>query len=154
MRPSTLALLSLLAPACARSTPAPAHAHPSDAPAPVVAKVAALLGADATIEVEGPADRRVYEGEATTKLSIELDATGGLMTTEVALPTASLPAAVAATAAARGRITEVELVVTATGVVFEVEVAGPGGAVELLIDPAGAVVGDQPAQDDDDGDRD
>ena len=165
---TTLILISSLAAACS----APKHAEsPSsssssgEVPAAVRARVAELLGAKAArhIDVEGPAAAPVYEAGRKTKIEVEVDGAGGLLATEVELPVAALPTAVAVAAAAQGRVVEADLIVTASGVMFEVEIDGAGGRHELTLDLAGAVVqqgdgdeheGDDADDDDDDGDDD
>ena len=165
MRTRVLAL-SLLA-ACSSPRGA-AHPSPSssgaDVPEAVRARVVEVLGAEAAgrIDVEGPAAARVYEAGRRTGIEVEVDGAGVLLATEVELPVASLPAAVAVAAAAQGRVIEADLIVTSAGVVFEVEIDGAGGRRELTIDLAGAVVregdddgegaGDESDDDDDDDD--
>ncbi len=157
MRPSSILASCLLLSACA-SSPRPAtRPRAVDAPDLVRARIAALLGAEAAIDVDGPASAPTYEGEARTEISVEVDARGTLLGTEVGLPIAALPTAVAAAATARGSVKEAEVVVTATGVMFEVEVTTATGTVELLIDAAGTVVsdhGDEDDEDDEDDDHD
>ena len=152
MHPSSILASCLLFSACA-SSPRPAtRPRAVDAPDAVRARIAALLGAGAEIEVDGPVSARTYEGEARTEISVEVDASGALLGTEVAVPVAALPTAVAAAATARGPMKEAELVVTATGVMFEVEVTTATGTIELMIDAAGTVVSDRGDEDDDDED--
>jgi hypothetical protein len=110
----------------------------ADTPAAVSATVLAVLGADVPIEPDGAEADRTYEAATRTKLDLELDGSGALIKTEIALPVASLPAAVATTASKRGTIVEAEVVVTAGSVAFEVEVRAADGNHELLIDVSGA----------------
>ena len=164
---TTLILISSLAAACSapKHAKSPSSSSSGDVPAAVRARVAEVLGAKAArhIDVEGPAAAPVYEAGRKTKIEVEVDGAGLLLATEVELPVAALPTAVAVAAAAQGRVVEADLIVTASGVMFEVEIDGAGGRHELTLDLAGAVVqqgdgdeheGDDADDDDDDGDDD
>jgi hypothetical protein len=153
MRARSIVIAILAAAACAGAHPRVSHA-PADAPAALRARVAEVLGADATISAEGPARARVYEAATQTKLEIELDDTGLVTQAELALPPALLPAAVAAAAAARGQATEAEVVVTPAGVAFEVEIATGAGTIEVMLDASGALLEDDAGAADDEDDED
>jgi len=105
------------------------HAQPA-VPAPVRATVDGILGPHARITRDGAS----YEGARETKLEVEVSETGTLLATELTLPVKALPAAVAA--AVKGPISEAEVVVTPTSVLFSVEV----GDIEYMIDPNGTIV--------------
>src|SRR6478609_10681057 len=91
-------------------------------PAGVRKIVEEALGSNARIRSEREAGITIYEAASQTKLELELSETGALQTTEVALPIASLPSAVVAALAGKGRIDGAEVVVTAAGVAFEIEI--------------------------------
>src|SRR5262245_1884731 len=90
-------------------------------PAAVRKTIDATLGPNAHITSEVEQGASVYEASTQTKLELELSDAGNVLATEVALPVAILPAAVVAAVA--GTIAQAEVVIMATGVVFEVEVA-------------------------------
>jgi hypothetical protein len=105
-------------------------------PASVRKVVDDTLGPDAKIGVEHEHGATIYEAATKTKLELELSETGAIQKTEVAIPVASLPAAVASAVAARGKISEAEVVLTAAGPLFELEV----GDTELTVDATGKIV--------------
>jgi hypothetical protein len=109
-----------------------------------------VLGPGARVTSEREGGATIYEAAIQTKLELEVSAAGVLQKTEIALPTGSLPSAVTAALAGKGAITEAEVVVTPTGVAFEVEV----GDDEYLVDAAGTIreqahESDAPGDDDD-----
>ena len=105
-------------------------------PAGVRKTVDATLGPTARITSEREGGVTIYEAAIDTKLELELSDTGALQRTEVALPIATLPAAVTAALASKGTISEAEVVVTASGVAFEVEI----GDDEFLVDVNGKII--------------
>lgn len=108
--------------------------QPSSVPADVRKNAESLLGPSARITSEQEHGTTIYEAATETKLEVELTDKGQLIATEVALPVKALPTAVAA--AVKGTISEAEVVVTPTGVLFAVEV----GDTEYMIDPSGKIV--------------
>lgn len=109
-----------------------------------------VVGPGARVTSEREDGALIYEAAIQTKLELEVSATGALQKTEIALPTGSLPSAVAAALTGKGTITEAEVVVTPAGVAFEVEV----GDDEYLIDAAGTILeqaheSEAPGDDDD-----
>jgi hypothetical protein len=75
--------------------------------------------------------------------------------TEVEIPVAALPDAVRAAVMDRGRLAEAEVVLSAAGVAFEVELRGPDGKeIELMVSVDGKVIGPAPEEEDagEDGD--
>jgi hypothetical protein len=105
-------------------------------PASVRKTVDSVLGPTARITSEREDGVTIYEAAKETKLELELSETGVVQRTEVALPPATLPTAVTAALAGKGSISEAEVVVMATGVVFEVEI----GDDEYLIDASGKLI--------------
>jgi hypothetical protein len=114
------------------------HASVSSGPVPASVRktVDATLGANARITSEREGGVTIYEAAIETKLEVELSDAGALQRTEVALPVATLPAAVVAALAGKGTIREAEVVVMASGVAFEVEI----GDDEFLIDASGKIL--------------
>lgn len=110
----------------------------------------ATLGPTASVSSEREAGVTIYEAAIQTKLEVEISDAGQLQRAEVALPAATLPTAVTAALAGKGKINEAEVVVMPTGVAFEVEV----GEQEILIDATGKILEQhQEAEaDEDDGD--
>jgi hypothetical protein len=105
-------------------------------PAGVRKTVDEALGPTARITSEREAGVTIYEAAIETKLELELSDTGALQRTEVTLPVATLPAAVTAALASKGTISEAEVVVTASGIAFEVEI----GDDEFLVDVTGKIL--------------
>ena len=105
-------------------------------PAAVRKTVDSTLGPSARITSERESGVTIYEAAVETKLELELSDTGAVQRAEVALPIATLPAAVSAALANQGAISEAEVVVTASGVAFEVEI----GDDEYLIDASGKIL--------------
>jgi hypothetical protein len=134
-------LLTVIAAGCAHG--------PSGGGGPVPAGVRAtaerILGPSARIASERERGVTIYEAAAQTKLELELTDSGKLLKTELALPVATLPDAVAS--AVKGTIQEAEIVVMSTGVAFEVEV----GDIEYTIDPSGKILAQErePTDDED-----
>jgi hypothetical protein len=114
------------------------HAGISSGPVPASVRKAvdATLGPNARITSEREGGAMLYEAAIDTKLELELSDSGVLQRTEVALPVATLPAAVIAGLAGKGTIHEAEVVVMPTGVAFEVEI----GEDEYLIDASGKII--------------
>ncbi|HEY5945793.1 MAG TPA: hypothetical protein VIV40_09890 [Kofleriaceae bacterium] len=108
-------------------------------PGDVRKAVDAIVGAGARITSEREGGVTIYEAAIETKLEIELSSTGVLQQTEVALPVATLPTAVAAALAGKGKISEAEVVVRPTGVAFEVEI----GDTEYVVDATGKILDQQ-----------
>lgn len=105
-------------------------------PAGVRKTVEEALGSNARIRSEREAGVIIYEAASQTKVELELSETGALHTTELALPIASLPTAVVAALDGKGKIDGAEVVITATGVAFEIEI----GETEYMIDAAGKIL--------------
>jgi hypothetical protein len=105
-------------------------------PADVRKTVDAVLGPTANVTSEQEGGVTIYEAAIQTKLEIEVSDTGQLQRTEVALPVAALPTAVTSALAGKGKISEAEVVVSATGVAFEIEI----GDQEIVIDAAGKIL--------------
>jgi len=120
-------------------------------PAEVRKTIDAVLGPTASVASEQDGGVTIYEAAVQTKLGIELSASGQLQRAEVALPVAALPTAVTAALASKGTISEAEVVVSPSGVAFEVEI----GNQEILIDAAGKILEQhQEAEDEKDDDDD
>ena len=114
-----------------------------DGPVPEAVRktVEAALGANTRIKAEHEHGTTIYEAKTQSKLELEVSESGQIQKTEVALPIATLPTAVVAAATAKGgTISEAEVVVTATGAVFEVEIKG---GVEYTIDQTGKILGEE-----------
>jgi len=105
-------------------------------PAQVRKTIDAILGPTASVTSEQEGGVTIYEAAVQTKLEIEISDAGQLQRTEVALPVAALPTAVTAALANKGTIGEAEVVVSPTGVAFEVEI----GDDEIVIDAAGKIL--------------
>jgi len=115
-------------------------------PTDVRRTVESLLGPSATIGSDLEGGVTTYEAVAQTRLELELAASGALQKTEVVVPVQALPSAVAH--AITGKIDDAEVVVTPTGVVFEVEVAN----TEYIVDPSGKILSRKLEVDDNDKD--
>ena len=117
-------------------------------PAQVRKTIDAILGPTASVTSEREDGVTTYEAAVQTKLEIEVGGAGELQHTEVALPVAALPTAVTAALASKGTIAEAELVVSPTGVAFEVEI----GDDEIVIDAAGKILEQHHEAEEDDDD--
>jgi hypothetical protein len=111
-------------------------ANSGPVPADVRKAVDAVLGPSAKITSEREDGATVYEAAIQTKLEVAMTDQGNLIETEIALPVASLPSAVTAALAGKGTISEAEVVVRPSGVVFEVEV----GDTEYALDASGKIL--------------
>lgn len=105
------------------------------------------LGADARIDSEREGGKLVYEGARKTKIEVEVSEQGQLLQTEVAIPVGSLPDAVTKALASKGKVSEAEVVLTPSGVAFEVEI----GDTELTVDAAGNVLSTEHEEGDENG---
>ena len=124
---------------------------PADVRKTVETTLGPKLGPTAKISSERENGATIYEAAVKTNLELELSDTGKLLTTEIAVPVASLPSAVIAALAGKGTISEAEVMITATGVTFEVEV----GNTEIVVDASGKIIqqvqeSDEPGDDEDD----
>lgn len=105
-------------------------------PAEVRKTVDATLGAGANVTSERENGVVTYEAARDTKLELELSDKGQLQRTEISVPVATLPTAVAAALSTKGAIKEAEVVLLPTGVAFEVEI----GDTEYVVDAAGQIL--------------
>jgi len=105
-------------------------------PAEVRKTVDATLGAGANVTSERENGVVTYEAARDTKLELELTDKGQLQRTEIAVPVATLPTAVASALSTKGTIKEAEVVLLPTGVAFEVEI----GDTEYVVDAAGQIL--------------
>ena len=143
IRSMRMASVALMFTACAHTAPAgggggggQSSVSSGPVPASVRKTIEAALGPSARITSEREGGVTIYEAAVDTKLELELSDLGALQRAEVALPIATLPAAVTAALAGRGPIDEAEVVVMSSGVAFEVEI----GEDEFLIDASGTVL--------------
>jgi len=145
MRNLILVVIVALA-GCGTGDGSPAARSPEvDVPAAVTDRITAVLGGrDVRIGRDGDG----YEAEATTELELVIGADGTLIETEVELPVAIVPALIRA--AVTEAIVEAALIVTADGVVYELETAGR----EVRVDPTGQILGEEREDDDDDDEDD
>jgi hypothetical protein len=95
-----------------------------------------MIGADAKVSSEREDGKLTFEAAKRTKLEVEVDEQGQLLHTELAIPVASLPTAVASAMSAKGKIGEAEAVISPTGVTFEVEI----GETEYVVDATGKIL--------------
>jgi hypothetical protein len=108
------------------------------------------LAPNARVSSEHENGATIYEAAVQTNLELELTDRGQLLTTEVAIPVAALPSAVTRALAGKGTISEAEVMITDSGVAFEVEV----GNIEITIDASGKIIQqveevDEPGDDED-----
>ncbi|HSD89012.1 MAG TPA: hypothetical protein VLB44_15900 [Kofleriaceae bacterium] len=110
--------------------------------------VEATLGPTAQVTSEHENGVEIYEAARDTKLEVELSAAGQLQRTEVAVPVATLPTAIATAMSGKGAITEAEVVLLPTGVAFEIEI----GDTEYVVDASGQILSSERETPDDDKD--
>jgi len=107
------------------------------------------LAPSAQVSSERENGATIYEAAVQTTLELELAETGKLLETEVAIPVASLPVAVTRAVVGRGMISEAAVVISPTGIAFEVDI----GNTEIVIEPSGKIIEvealDEPGDDED-----
>ncbi len=135
---------------------APAVAGPDDIPAPVKETARDLLGKGAKLQREVEGGQVGYQASATTRIELALTAAGALAETEVTIPVRAVPAVALAAAQARvprgTAFRHAEVILTPAGVVFELEARVGGGELEVTVDGAGKVLGEEREGDDQEGD--
>ena len=133
-------------------------AGPDGVPPPVRKTVDSVLGRSAKISREGSGANLVYEATRATAVEIVVTPRGVLQETEVEIPIEALPLVVARAATARlargAVLAEAEVVITPTGVVFEVEGKLGRKETEWRIDQTGKVLAEEHEDDDRAGDDD
>jgi hypothetical protein len=154
MRTPTRLSIPLALVACAATV----SGAPGTIPDPVKKTVERVLGKSARIGKEGSGANLVYEASVKTALEVVVGPDGTLRETEVEVPVAALPSAVARAVTARlgagATVLEAEVVITDAGVAFEVEGRAGGTVVEYRVDGAGTILAEDPDDDDADGSDD
>jgi hypothetical protein len=155
MKNTLLTSILFLAGASCSSGGPQSKASPTAVPAAVRTAAETLLGPGVAVHPDDGA----FEAAIAAEIEVELAADGTLLATEVELPPALVPAAVARaiqTAAPGGKIDEAELIMKDGAIRFEVEVRLASGKTAEYVVSLDGVVGasDEPGDSDDEPDED